>query len=154
MKIIAQNKKAFHNYFILDNVEAGLELLGWEVKSARAGNVSLLESFVYFSADNNGNIQGHLKNSHFSTYEYGVVKNQEVRRDRRLLLTRHQIDKFHKAVATKGVTCVVTKLYFTKRGLLKADVALAKGKHTFDKKQVLKERDLQREAERQLRSDK
>ena len=161
MKIVASNKKAYHNYFILDTVEAGLELFGWEVKSARANKVSLLESFVYISQRDAGpntlrsssaKTQAYLKNSHFANYEHGVVKEQDVRRSRKLLLNRHQIDKFHKAVATKGVTCIVTKVYFNKRGLLKAEVALAKGKQTFDKKQVLKERDLKRDAERDIKN--
>ena len=162
MKIIATNKKAYHNYFIQDTLEAGLELFGWEVKSARAGKVSLLEAFVYFQRNEkqgknekpnaiSNKVQAYLKNAHFANYEYGIVKEQDVRRDRRLLINRHQIDKFHKAVTTAGMTCVVTKLYFNKSGLLKAEIALAKGKHTFDKKQVLRERDLKREAERQLK---
>ena len=146
MKIIAQNKKAFHNYFIEDKLEAGVELQGWEVKSARAGNVSLLESFVFFEKG-----EAHIKNAHFAPFENGRVSEQESRRSRRLLLKRTQIDKFHKAVATQGITCVVTKLYFNNRGLLKAEVALARGKQNYDKKQVLKERDLQREAEREVR---
>jgi len=153
MKIIATNKKAYHNYFILDTVEAGVELFGWEVKSARSGKVSLLESFIYFTPTKSGSIEGHIKNAHFANYEYGVVKDQDTRRDRRLLMNRHQINKFHKEVATAGVTCVVTKMYFNKKGLLKAEIALAKGKQLYDKKQVLKERDLKRETERQLKSN-
>jgi len=160
MSIIAQNKKAYHNYFIEDKVEAGVELQGWEVKSARLGNVSLLDSFVFFGGASTGSIGGsggksveaYIKNAHFANYENGRVQEQEVRRSRRLLLNRHQIDKLHKAVTTKGVTCVVTKLYFNKRGLVKAEIALARGKQAHDKKQVLKERDLKREVERELRN--
>ncbi|MCL2850968.1 MAG: SsrA-binding protein SmpB [Firmicutes bacterium] len=151
MKQVASNKKAYHNYFILDTIEAGIQLYGWEVKSARANKVSLLESFVYISLGKNNTFEVHLKNSHFANYENGVVKEQDVRRSRKLLMNRNQIDKFHKAVATKGVTCVVTRIYFNKKGLLKAEVALAKGKQTFDKKQVLKERDLKRETERAIK---
>lgn len=143
MKIIANNKKAFHNYFIDDRVEAGLELHGWEVKSARAGNISLAESFVFFR-----NGEAWLKNSQFSQYEYGRVGEQNPRRDRKLLMKRNEIEKFHKAVATKGVTCVCTKIYFNSRGFLKADVALARGKQLHDKRQTLKERDIERELKR------
>ena len=148
---VAQNKKAYHNYFIEDKFEAGIELQGWEVKSARQNGVSLVESFVYFSKPKGaegGAVQAVLKNAHFAPYEYGRVTEQDVRRDRRLLLRRTQIEKLHKMVATKGVTCVVTKLYFNSRGLLKAEVALARGKHNYDKKQVLKERDIKRETDR------
>jgi len=148
VKTIASNKKAFFNYFIEDTIEAGLELQGWEVKSARAGNVNLAESFVMFREG-----EAWLKNSHFSNYEYGRTEEQNVRRDKKLLMNRSQIDKFHKAVTTKGITCVVTKLYFNKRGLLKAEVALARGKQLHDKKQVIKERDLKREAERELKNN-
>ena len=146
MNIVASNKKAFHNYFIEDRIEAGLELHGWEVKSARAGNVSLAESFVYFSGG-----EAWLKNAQFSPYEYAKTVEQQPRRDRKLLLKRNQIDKFHKAVATKGVTCIVTKIYFTKKGLAKADVAIARGKQLHDKKQVLKERDIKREVDRAIK---
>ncbi|MCL2570312.1 MAG: SsrA-binding protein SmpB [Firmicutes bacterium] len=154
MKIVANNKKAYFNYFIEDKEESGIELLGWEVKSARAGKVSLVDSFVFFGrekGEKEGNIQAWLKNAHFSPFEHGVVKDQEVRRDRRLLLRRAQIEKFYRAVMTKGVTCVVTKLYFSKGGYLKAEIALARGKQLHDKKQVIKERDLNREAEREIR---
>ena len=144
---IASNKKAFYNYFIEDKFEAGIELLGWEVKSARAAEVSLLDSFVFFAKG-----EAVLKNAHFAPYSKGSSAVEQIpRRDRRLLLRRSQIEKLHKAVQTKGVTCVVTRLYFNSRGLLKAEVAVARGKHTYDKKQVLKERDIKREAERQLK---
>lgn len=150
MSVIASNKKAFYNYFLDDRTEAGLELQGWEVKSARAGNVSLAESFVYFTKPKDGGgVEAWLKNAQFSPYEYARATDQQLRRDRKLLLKRSQIDKLHKAVATKGVTCIVTKIYFTKRGLAKADVAIARGKQLHDKKQVLKERAIKREAERE-----
>ena len=151
MSLIASNKKAYHNYFIEDKIEAGVELQGWEVKSARAGNISLLDSFVFFCGKESSTTEAILKNAHFSNYENGRVSEQEVRRNRKLLLNRHQIEKFHKAVSTKGMTCVVTKLYFNKRGLVKAEIALARGKQKHDKKQVLKEKDIQREIEREVR---
>jgi SsrA-binding protein len=146
MKIIANNKKAFHDYFIEDKFEAGIELLGWEVKSARAANVSLTDSFVWFR-----DAECFLKNAHFGPYENGIVADQNPRRDRRLLLRRAQIEKLSAAVKTKGYTCVVTKLYLTPRGLIKAEIALARGKHTYDKKQTLKEKDIKRESEREVR---
>ncbi|MCL2846976.1 MAG: SsrA-binding protein SmpB [Firmicutes bacterium] len=152
MKTIASNKKAYHNYFILDKFEAGIELLGWEVKSVRAQTINLGESFVYFQKNAVDNYEAYLKNAHFSPYENSRLADQEPRRDRRLLLRRVQIDKIHKTVATRGTTCVVTKIYLTGRGLIKAEVAIARGKQNYDKKQVLRERDIMREKEREVKS--
>ena len=146
MKLIANNKKAFHDYFIEDKFEAGLELFGWEVKSARASEVNLADSFVWFQ-----NGEAFLKHAHFAPYKDGVVKEQNTKRDRKLLLKRAQIEKLYARVKTKGYTCVVTKVYFNPRGLVKAEVALARGKHTYDKKQTLKEKDLRREAEKEIK---
>lgn len=146
MKIIANNKKAFHDYFIEDKFEAGLELLGWEVKSARAAEVNLLDSFVWFS-----NGEAFLKNAHFAPYKDGVVAEQNPRRDRKLLLRRAQIEKIYTRVKAKGYTCVVTKIYLNPRGLVKAEIALARGKDNYDKKQTLKDKDLKREAEKEVR---
>ena len=147
-KTVAENRKARFNYHLEDKVEAGLELFGWEVKSARVGTVSLAESFVRFQQGQGQSVEAFLKNAHFSKYKNSPERDQDPTRDRRLLLKRNQIEKMHKAVATKGVTCVVTRIYFTSRGLLKAEIALAKGKKLHDKKQTLKERDLDREARR------
>ena len=147
MKIIDNNKKAFHDYYIEETFEAGAELLGWEVKSARVGGVSLAESFVVAK-----NEEVFLKNANFSPYQNGIVAEQNLRRDRRLLLNRAQIEKISKGITVKGFTAIATKIYFNNRGCVKVEVALAKGKHNFDKKQVLKERDLQREAERAIKS--
>jgi len=146
MKTVAQNKKAYHNYFLDDKLEVGLELHGWEVKSIRAANVNMADSFIYFRDD-----EAFIKNLHISPYEYTRASEQEPRRDRKLLLHRSQIAKYHKAVTQKGTTCIATKIYLNNRGLVKAEIALATGKQLHDKKQVLKERDLAREAERELR---
>jgi len=146
MKVVANNKKAFHDYFIEDRFEAGLELFGWEVKSARVSEINLVDSFVWFSGG-----EAFLKNAHFAPYKDGVVTEQNPRRDRKLLLKRAQIEKLHTKVKAKGNTCVVTKIYLSPRGLVKAEVALARGKQTYDKKQVLKEKDLKREAENEIK---
>lgn len=150
-KIVASNKKAYHNYFILDTVEAGISLQGWEIKSARAGTINLAESFVSFKIGANGVPQATLKQAHFSPYNFGDVANQDYTRPRPLLLHAHQLRKFHEQIAQKGLTCVVTKLYLS-RGILKAEVAIARGKQNYDKKQTLKERDIKREAEREVRT--
>jgi SsrA-binding protein len=147
MKIVANNKKAFHDYFIEDKFEAGLELFGWEVKTARASQINLQDSFVWFTP----NGEAFLKNAHFSPYKDGVVTEQNPKRDRKLLLKRAQIEKLHTRVKAKGYTCVVTKIYLNPRGLVKAEVALARGKHTYDKKQTLKERDIKREVENEIK---
>jgi len=147
MKLISNNKKAFHDYFIEDKFEAGLELFGWEVKSARASEVNLSDSFVWFQDG-----EAFLKNAHFAPYKDGVVTEQNTKRDRKLLLKKAQIEKLYSRVKAKGYTCVVTKIYFNPRGLVKAEVALARGKHTYDKKQALKEKDLRREAEKELKT--
>jgi len=151
MSTVAQNKKAYHNYFVEDKIEVGVELFGWEVKSARVGTVNLGESFVYFEQNDGGRVEAFLKNSHFSKYKYSREEEQEERRSRRLLMKRTQIDKFHKVVMSNGVTCVATKLYFNSRGLVKCEIGLARGKQNYDKRQVLKERDINREAERSIK---
>lgn len=165
MKIVTENRKARFNYHLEDKMEAGVELFGWEVKSARLGAVNLAESFVRFqpkpqkvqtepskikegSVQPRGAVEAWIKNSHFSKYKNSPDRDQDPTRDRRLLLKRSQIEKLHKAVTTKGVTCIVTKLYFTNRGLLKAEIAIARGKQLHDKKQALKERDIERAMQR------
>jgi SsrA-binding protein len=150
MKLVTDNRKARFDYLIEDKYEAGLELFGWEVKSARAGGVNLQDSFVFFTKA--APVQCFLKNAHFSHYEYGDVKTQDARRDRRLLLNRSQINKFCSAVKTKGYTCVATKIYFNARNRVKVEIALAKGKHKFDKKKTLKEKDIARETARSLKA--
>lgn len=145
-KIIVDNRKARFDYHIEDKIETGIELQGWEVKSARAGEVNLLDSFVFFS-----NGECWLKNAHFSPYKDGRVQEQESKRNRKLLLRKSQIEKLHMQVKAKGYTCVVTKLYFNPRGLVKAEIALARGKQNYDKKATLRERDIKRETERALR---
>ena len=124
-----------------------MELFGWEVKSARASEVNLSDCFVWFE-----NGEAFLKNAHFAPYKDGVVTEQNTKRDRKLLLKHAQIEKLFTRVKAKGYTCVVTKLYFSPRGLVKAEVALARGKHTYDKKRDLKEKDLRREAESEIKN--
>jgi SsrA-binding protein len=145
VKQIVDNRRARFDYFLEDKYEAGMELYGWEVKSARAGSVNLQESFVFFDRG-----QCFLKNSYFAPYNFGDVKTQEPRRDRRLLLKKSEISKLDMAVRAKGYTVVATKIYFDNNGRIKIEIALARGKHTYDKKQTLKERDILREAAKAL----
>ena len=147
MKVITENRQARFNYFLHDTFEAGLSLQGWEVKSARAGHVTLTESFIQLEVAT-GKVW--LKNAYFAPYQNGVVAEQDTRRNRQLLLHKAEIAKIAKAVTMKGNTCVPLKIYWTEKGFLKISIAIATGKNVVDKKQTLKERDLQREALRTL----
>ena len=129
-------------YFIKDKFEAGIVLEGWEVKSARAGKISLDESFVHLEGEPR---QAVLKNAFIANYKDGDVATQNTKRSRKLLLHKSEIEKIAKAVLIKGNSCVATKIYLDRNGFVKAEIAVAAGKHTYDKKQVLKERDIARE---------
>ena len=146
-KIICVNRQANHEYFILERVEAGIELEGAEVKSLRQGNVNLKDSFcvVY-----NGEML--IKNMHISLYgNAGAFNSKDAKRDRKLLLHKSEIIKLKSKVEQKGLTLVPLKLYF-KQALIKMELGLCQGKHTFDKKKSLKEKDIKRDKERQLNS--
>lgn len=143
-KIIATNKKAYHDYFIEETFEAGIELVGSEVKSIRMGAVNLKDSFATVK---NGELI--LTNAHISPYEKGSYFNPEPRRDRRLLMHKKEIIRLKSKVEQKGYTLVVTKIYF-KNALVKAEVALARGKELFDKRRSLKEKQQERDIRRAL----
>lgn len=146
MKIIALNKSASYEYFIEDKYEAGIVLEGSEVKSLRAGRASLSESFCEIRG---GEI--FLKNMHIALYDKsGAFSTRDSRKDRKLLLRREEISKIVGKVNERGYTLVPLKVYF-KQALIKVEVALCKGKHTYDKKRSIMERDLKREADRALK---
>lgn len=146
MKIIAVNKSASFEYFILDKYEAGIVLEGAEVKSLRAGKASLGECFCEIRG---GEI--FIKNMHIALYDKsGAFSTRDSRKDRKLLLHREEISKIVGRVNTKGFTLVPLKIYF-KDALVKVEVALCRGKHTYDKKQVLAERDQKRALDREAR---
>lgn len=147
MKVLAENRKARFEYFLHDKFEAGLVLTGWEVKSAKAAQVSLAESFIHLVGDTP---EVWLKNSYFAPYKEGEVATQDLRRNRKLLLNRSEITKIAKGCLIKGNTCVPTKLYLNNKGLLKLEIALAMGKHAYDKKETIKQRDLDREVRKVL----
>ena len=142
IKIVAQNKKAYHDYFIDETYEAGVVLVGSEVKSIRAGKVSFADSFVSVKGTS-----AVLENFYIAPYEKGSYFNLESRRDRSLLLNKREIDRLRAMVERKGYTIVATKLYF-KHSLVKVELGLARGKHMYDKRNALKEKQLDREAER------
>jgi SsrA-binding protein len=140
-KLIAQNKKARHDYHIEDTYEAGLVLQGTEVKSLRQGRASLVDGFV--------DIDGHeawLHGVHIPEYSQGTWTNHSARRKRKLLLNREEIDKIEKRVNEKGLTVVPLSLYF-KDGRAKVEIALAKGKKSWDKRHAIAERTAKRETE-------
>lgn len=146
MKVIAINKSASFEYFIEDRYEAGIVLEGSEVKSIRAGKVSLGESFCEIR-------QGEifLKNMHIALYEKsGAFSTRDSRKDRKLLLHRIEISKIVGRVNEKGYTLVPLKLYF-KDALVKVEIALCKGKHTYDKKRTIAERDAKRATDRAVK---
>ncbi len=145
MKIIAENRNARFEYFIEETFEAGIELIGCEVKSVRAGNVNLRDAFVFIR-----NGQMTLKNMHVAPYDKGSFSNVEPRRDRKLLMHAREIARLFGKVQEKGYAVIPTKLYL-KGSLVKIEVALAKGKQRFDKRQSIKEREEKRNVQRLLK---
>jgi SsrA-binding protein len=144
-KVIARNRRARHDYHIEDVFEAGLVLTGTEVKSLRAGRASLTDGFAQVS-----NHEVWLHNVHIPEYAQGTWTNHEPRRPRKLLLHRKEIDKLAAVTAERGLTLVPLSLYF-KDGKAKVELALARGKRTYDKRQDLARRDAAREVDRALR---
>jgi len=145
-KIISRNRKAKFEYELLETFEAGIELKGSEIKSIRAGQVSLSEAYVR----TNGK-QAWLVGAHIAPFEHASAFNHEPERDRRLLLHKREIKALWDGVRLKGVTIVPTVLYL-RNGLAKVEIALARGKRIYDKRQTLKKRDMERDIERTLES--
>ncbi|MCA1728977.1 MAG: SsrA-binding protein SmpB [Actinobacteria bacterium] len=143
-KLIAQNKKARHNYLIEDTVEAGLQLVGTEVKSCREGKVSLADAYASVRDG-----EAWLLQCHISPYSHGNRENHEPMRPRKLLLKHHEIVQLQEKVAQEGRTLVPLRLYF-KHGLAKAEIAIARGKQTHDKRQAAAQRDAERSMRREL----
>ena len=144
-KLVAGNKKAFHEYFIEEKYEAGISLAGTEVKSLRMGKCSIKEAFIRLR---NGEV--YVYNMHISPYEKGNIFNKDPIRERKLLLHRHEIRKIEGQIAQKGYTMVPLNVYF-KGSLVKVEVGLAKGKKLYDKRNSMKERDVKREIDRAMK---
>lgn len=147
-KIIDKNKKAYFDYFLEETYEAGIVLEGSEVKSIKQGNVNLKDSFCQIEKG-----EAWLKNCFVSPYEKGSYFNEDPRRNRKLLLSRREIDKIAGKIKTKGYTLIATKIYFAGR-YVKIEIALAKGKQLHDKRDTLKERDLKRDTDREIKNYK
>ena len=144
-KLIASNKKAFHDYFVLQKFEAGLALTGTEVKSLRAGRANLKDSYVTFKDG-----EAYLLGAHISPYTHGNLQNHEPERTRKLLLHRREIEKLHVEATEKGLTIVPLRLYF-KGGKVKAEIAVVKGKKQYDKRETERAREADREAARAVK---
>lgn len=145
IKTVAQNKKARHEYFIEETYEAGIELTGTEVKSIRQGRVNIRESFAYIR-----NSEVFVSGMHISPYEQGNIFNQDPLRDRKLLLHKYEINKLIGLTQQKGLTLIPTQLYF-KKGRVKVELAVARGKKLFDKRRDIAERDAKREIDRRVK---
>ena len=146
-KTICLNRHASHEYLILERYEAGIVLEGSEVKSLRLGNVNLKDSFCIMQ--NNELV---IKNMHIALYDKaGAFNTKDSKRDRKLLLHKEEILKINSKVAQKGLTLIPLKLYF-KQALIKMELGLCQGKHTYDKKRSIMEKDIKRETERQIKN--
>jgi len=148
MKQIAENRKAHFEYFIEERYECGITLVGSEVKSLRQGHLSLADSYATIKGG-----EVFLLNAHIPCYEKTTQYKEDERRTRKLLLHRKEIDRLERKVKDKSYTLIPLKAYF-KDGLVKIELALAKGKHLFDKKETLKNKDLKKETERAIKNIK
>jgi SsrA-binding protein len=143
-KVVASNRRARHEYFILETFEAGIALHGSEIKSIRAGQISLAEAFVRIDGK-----EAWLEDAHIAPYEQASINNHEPRRPRKLLLHSAEIRKLWNTVRQKGVTIIPLSVYL-KGGKAKVEIAIAKGKKLYDKRAEMAKRDSQREIDRQL----
>ena len=144
MKIVATNKKAFHDYFVIDSFEAGINLVGCEVKSVRAGEVNLKDSYAVIRGGQLVLVSAYIKN-----YDKGSFSNVDSRRDRRLLMHRQEIMRLLGKVKEKGFSLVPLKMYLN-GSLVKVEIGLVKGKQLYDKKMAIAEKDAERDKQRQL----
>ena len=147
IKLIANNKKAYHDYFIDDKWEAGIELFGTEVKSIRMGKCSIKEAFVKIDKG-----EVYVYGMHISPYEKGNIFNKDPLRVRKLLLHRHEINKIEGSLQEKGLTLVPLKVYF-KNSLVKLEIGVARGKKLYDKRADAAQRDAKRSIDRAMKSN-
>jgi len=146
IKTVANNRKAFHDYTILDKYEAGLVLAGYEVKALRDGKASLVDGFVGFTKNNNA----YLENVHIPAYaqQSTHILDFNSRRKRKILMHKKEIVKLYNNTREKGLTLVPLEIYFNKNGIAKVLLGLAKGKKAYDKRESIKKRDVEREMRR------
>ncbi len=146
-KMIANNKKARHDFFIEDTIEAGIVLTGTEVKSFRAGKVSIKESYADIKDE-----EVWIRGMHVSPYEFGNRNNVDPLRDRKLLLHKREIRKLVGLITQKGYTIVPLKVYINPQGRMKVEIGVARGKKQYDKRQTIAKRDADRRMQREIRN--
>ena len=146
IKVVATNRKAGFEYFLLEKFEAGLSLRGSEIKSIRAGQMSLVEAYIEIEAG-----QAWLRGAHVAPYEQASRNNHDPLRARRLLLNKREIRQLFNSVRQKGMTIVPTRVYI-KEGRAKVEIALARGKKTYDKREIIAKRDAERDSDRETRA--
>ena len=144
--IVIKNKKAYHDYILLDKIIAGVQLTGTEIKSIRAGKANLVDSFCQFRSG-----ELFVRGMNISEYFWGNINNHDPRRERKLLLTKHELYKLSRKVKESGNTIIVTKIFINDRGLVKAEIALARGKKEYDHRETLRQQDAKREIDRQMK---
>ena len=142
-----KNRKVTFEFELIEKFVAGIKLAGTEIKSIRGGKVNLSESYCQFFGG-----ELYVKNMHISEYDFGSCNNHEARRDRKLLLNRKELAKLEKKVKESGLTIVCVKLFINDRGLAKLEIALARGKKTYDKRESLKLKDSKRDMDRAMRN--
>ncbi|SEK66925.1 SsrA-binding protein SmpB [Parapedobacter koreensis] len=141
-----KNKKAFFEYHILDTYVAGIRLLGTEIKSIREGKANINDSFCSFFDDGL-----YIRNMHIAEYSHGSFYNHEAKRDRQLLLNKKELKKLKTKSEERGFTIIPLRMFISKRGFAKVEIALAQGKKDFDKRETIKERDTKRELDRVMK---
>lgn len=140
-----ENRKAKFDFQFLDTLTAGMVLRGTEIKSIREGKAGLADSFCYFKND-----ELYVRNFHITEYENASFRNHEPMRERKLLLTKHELSKWLRKVKDQGLTIVPIRLFISDKGFAKLDIALAKGKKSYDKREDIKKRDVEREMNRKF----
>lgn len=145
--ISIKNRKATFEYELVERFVGGMKLLGTEIKSIRNGKVNLVDSYCQFVGN-----ELYVKNLHIAEYEMGTCNNHIAKRDRKLLLNRKELDKLAKKVKESGFTIITVKLFVNDKGLAKLEIALARGKKTYDKRESLKTKDAKRDIDRMMRN--
>ncbi len=144
--IVIKNKRAGFDYEFISRFEAGIQLYGTEIKSIREGKAGLADTYCTFIKN-----ELWIKNMHISTYKFGTYNNHEIHRDRKLLLHKKELAKLQRETKESGLTIVPTKLYINEKGIAKLDIALARGKKSYDKRQTLKEKEDKRSIDRAMK---
>lgn len=142
-RVFIKNKRASYEYFLEDKYVAGIQLQGTEIKSIRYGKANLTDAYCAFSKD-----ELYVRNLHISEYKLGTHYNHEAKRERKLLLNKRELRKIKIKINERGYTLIPTALFINEKGLAKLEIALAKGKHTYDKRASIKEKDIKRDLDR------